>query len=557
MKVQLITQPDGVRTLYYPQHAGPPLPGSRSVRQRGVNTIDATPLGAFGVWALAEAMHWELPQEVRALAACYPQQIDHPGDSWWPRIDKTGIRFVRPPWAKQLEGMAWLVHKYAALLEWEMSCGKTMVAINACVLWNARRVITVCPQTVLGVWQREIPLSSIDPWDVHILSSDHSVKKRMRLLSDWFLNQSDRKWLVTNYELLRTSPVLRELIAHKWDVAILDESHRAKSPTGVTSKAAYELGRRSTRRLCLSGTAAPNSPLDYFGQYRFLEPGVFGQYVTPFKARYCKLNPVIRNKIDGWINQEELAQKLSEYRHALTLAEMPEIQLQPMREIIIPLYFSSAMLSKYKQLEKEFIADFGPVDDVLENKIVAGNALTRLLRLQQLTGGWAVTDDRREVQVHRIKEQTLRDILEDLPPTEPIVVFAQFTNDLLTIRRVALEMKRTHGEISSRAHDITPDGRMPPNISVLGVQWQAGSLGIDLTRAHYAFIYSSTFNAGDFDQGLRRLHRHGQQHSVTVYRPMIQHTVDYAIMRNVQKKSKVIKELFSTLDLTDVKSSVG
>ena len=55
-----------------------------------------------------------------------------------------------------------------------------------------------------------------------------------------------------------------------------DESHRAKAAGSKVSKFLALLGKRVHYKMCLSGTPMANSPLDVYGQYRFLDSSIFG-----------------------------------------------------------------------------------------------------------------------------------------------------------------------------------------------------------------------------------------------------------------------------------------
>src|SRR3546814_20852821 len=59
------------------------------------------------------------------------------------------------------------------------------------------------------------------------------------------------------------------------DVVVIDESHRIKSPSANVSRTAARLTRLAPRRLILTGTVMPHSPMDVWAQWRFLEPMAF------------------------------------------------------------------------------------------------------------------------------------------------------------------------------------------------------------------------------------------------------------------------------------------
>src|SRR3546814_15956822 len=73
------------------------------------------------------------------------------------------------------------------------------------------------------------------------------------------------------------------------DVVVIDESHRIKSPSANVSRTAARLTRLAPRRLILTGTVMPHSPMDVWAQWRFLEPMAF---TVPAPRHPVKQKPI-------------------------------------------------------------------------------------------------------------------------------------------------------------------------------------------------------------------------------------------------------------------------
>ena len=181
-------------------------------------------------------------------------------------------------------------------------------------------------------------------------------------------------------------------------------------------------------------------------------------------------------------------------------------------------------------------------------KITAANALARLMRFQQLTSGFAHTEDGKVLEVDDSKARALADILEDLPNREPVVVFARFQNDLDAIARVADGAKQPHFEISGRTKNLEEWNKEG---GVLAVQIQAGGLGLDLTAARYCVYYSLGFSLGDYLQSIARLHRPGQKGLVDYIHLVAAASVDEIIVDALEAKEDVINRILETRDLTN------
>src|SRR3546814_13458680 len=59
------------------------------------------------------------------------------------------------------------------------------------------------------------------------------------------------------------------------DLIVIDESHRIKGASSNASRTAARLTRLVPRRLILTGTVMPHSPLDVWAQWRCLEQMAF------------------------------------------------------------------------------------------------------------------------------------------------------------------------------------------------------------------------------------------------------------------------------------------
>jgi SNF2 family DNA or RNA helicase len=185
------------------------------------------------------------------------------------------------------------------------------------------------------------------------------------------------------------------------------------------------------------------------------------------------------------------------------------------------------------------------IAEVRSGEVTAANALVKLLRLQQITGGYIRTDDGHEVQIDSAKMNLLRDVLEDIDPQEPVVVFCRFHKDLEAVNRVADETGRRSLELSGRMDELKQwqAGEAP----VLAVQIDSGGVGVDLTRARYSIYYSLGFSLGSYEQSLARIHRPGQTRPVEYIHLLAQDTVDEQVMAALARRSDVVNSVLQQM----------
>ena len=102
----------------------------------------------------------------------------------------------------------------------------------------------------------------------------------------------------------------------------------------------------------------------------------------------------------------------------------------------------------YRDLEEDFVAQ------VRNGVVTAANAMVKLLRLQQVTGGCVPTDDGIGHRIDTSKQKLLADTLEDIGPDEPVVIFCRFHADLNAIHEACQSLGYNSLELSGRRDDL-------------------------------------------------------------------------------------------------------
>ena len=450
------------------------------------------------------------------------------------------------PWQHQRDAMALAAEHPAYLFAHDMGAGKSKLGVDYCALQEAKRVLILCPKSVIAVWPKQFALHSGGKWEVLPLASGTVKQKTDTATKALRLAQAMGRQIaiVVNYESAWRGPLgpIRKkgrivdqglLLSTEWDVVILDESHRVKSPGGKASKFCAALRNRAKRRLCLTGTPMPHSPLDLYAQYRFLDPSIFGNNYHRFKMRYGVMGGFQGKQVIRFQRQDEMQEKMFSRAHRVSKHDV--LDLPPTTHEQVTVELGPTARNIYNKLEREFVAE------VEAGTVTASNALVKLLRLQQVTGGAVSTDEGKTQEVDTAKADALEDLFTDLPAEEPVVVFGRFHHDLTAIARTAAKCERTCGELSGRVNQLEQwqDGKF----NVLAVQIRSGGLGVDCTRSAYCAYYSLGFSLGDYEQSLARLDRPGQTRPVTYYHILATSTVDEDVYAALRAKRKVVDSI--------------
>lgn len=435
----------------------------------------------------------------------------------WGRVIAGAARGDFSPWDHQTRFADWYTNRTAALLAADMGTGKTLAAL-------------------LGLKATRLPL-------LHVDLSGGTTKSRAERLKHALSISSGKCLVVTvNYEAVWRSQLAPTIEAVQWAAIVLDESHRIKSPGGTASRYLARLAAKQpkAKRLCMTGTPMPHSPLDLYGQFRFLDAGVFGTSFTRMRARYAECDPRFPSKVRRWKNQDELAAKLDAHSWRVEADEV--LDLPDAIHETIPVELSPRVMRFYATLEREMTAE------IESGTVTAANALTKLLRLQQATGGYARVDGNLGVTAidgTPSKRLALQDRLEDLSSTEPVVVFCRFRSDLDDVQAAAKSLGREYAEVSGERKDLAR--WQAGDAAILGVQMQSGGVGIDCSRAAFAFYYSLGFSLGDYEQSLARLRRPGQTRCVRYYHLVCKGTVDEQVYAALKERRNVVDAVLQKL----------
>lgn len=444
-------------------------------------------------------------------------------------------------WKHQQAGYDAAVDQAATLLAMGLGTGKTLTTIALLDAWDAHRTLILCPKSVVAAWPEQFQRHMDDPPLVVPLVEPFcrgTVADRAEY-ADALLKRGGpgRTVFVLNYEAAIQPAMSKWLQRQQWDVVVADEAHKLKAPTSLTSKTIHRIGRRARRRLALTGTPMPHSPLDVFGLYRFLNERIYGLSWTMFRNTYAVTNPNLPQMVVGLKNTDQLMEKFATIAYQV---DRGALDLPPFHHITRSCQLGPEGRRVYREMERDFVTTIqAHADD--PSTVTASTVLVKVLRLQQVASGFVRTDDGEEVVVDTGKRSVLTEVLDELPADEPVVVFCKFRRDLDMVREVCEARGSGYRELSGRINELSD--WQGGGGTVIGVQIQAGGAGITLTRAAYCVYLSVGYSLGDYLQSEARCHRPGQDRPVTYVHIEAEGTIDQKISQALQSRRDVMESL--------------
>lgn len=431
----------------------------------------------------------------------------------------------------------------------EMGTGKTKVAIDWAGIgyrnMNVRRVLVICPLSVMGVWDRQIKEHL--PYFARVRLLHGSTKERARAIR--FMNKSpqpSQDWMVINYEgIWRGSgrDSIEDLL-ERWrpDLVICDEAHRLKSASAKQSKVAARIGRQAEQRLILTGTPITKSPLDVFGEFRFLDDSLFGSNWYRFKNHYGVWGGFGHYQLRGYKHLTELVQIVRD--NTFRIKKVQAIDLPEKVSVTVPVELGQKAMDYYRKMAKQMIIE------IEDTHATAAIVLTKILRLSQITSGF-VKDVEGQVRVFdSAKLDACTDLLEDiLDSGQKVVIFVRFRNDIERLQEAIHKKFKTvplilSGSVPHKQRDsLIEKFHEDKNSKVFIAQIQAGSLGISLTPASVAVFYSLDYSYANYVQAQDRLHRIGQTSKVTYYHLVVPRTIDSLTLQILKEKGNIAEAI--------------
>ena len=449
------------------------------------------------------------------------------------------------PWRHQRAAYRFCLDKIAArlhgvLLAMGMGTGKSLVACMLVLGLAARRVLIACPLRVVPVWIAQFERHVSIPIVIVALDEDAGTVAEKQELAAEKLRLAEARGVplvvIINYDGVWREPFASWADKIRWDIIFADEAHRIKAPGGKASMAFKRLRTRASYRIALTGTPMPHGPMDVYAIFRFLDITIFGPSFSAYRQTYAVMGGFHNKQITGFQKLDQLERLMSKitFRVGKEVLDLP-----PETHVTYHCDLASEARRVYRDLEEDFVAR------VLDGTCTAANAMVKLLRLQQVSGGIVPTDDGVAHRIDNAKQKLFADTLEDIGSDEPVVVFCRFHADLDAIHEACEQNGVASLELSGRRDEI---GRWQGGEGqVLAVQISAGGVGVDLTRARFSMYYSLSFSLGEYDQALSRVHRPGQTRPVEHIHLVTRNTVDAKIMRALEKRAEVVQSILAEI----------
>jgi SWI/SNF-related matrix-associated actin-dependent regulator of chromatin subfamily A-like protein 1 len=413
----------------------------------------------------------------------------------------------------QRAGVRYALERRRTFIADEQGLGKTVQALATLESDEAFPALVLCPASMKLIWERES-----SRW----LPERSVATVEGRAEGAFTEEAASAEILVLNYDILEAH--MRPLLERGFEALVFDESHYVKNPGAQRTKAAIELSQsvpEDALRLALTGTPVLNRPEELVTQLRAL--GRLGEFGSG-----ARLSRRFRHAASN----DRLHWHLRAHCYVRRTKEQVLPQLPAKRQETVPVLLSNDQ--EYRLAENDVIAWLQtlPLDlRTIDAKVAAALRAEQLVRLNNL----------RQLAARGKLPTALAWIADFMASGEPLVVFAEhIATQKAVLERFPHAAHILGADSSIARRDAVDAFQAADGPQLIVCSLKAASQGITLTRASNVAFLELDWTPARHDQAEDRLHRIGQEDSVTAWYLLAPETIDETMAELLQRKRGLI-----------------
>ena len=435
----------------------------------------------------------------------------------------------------QKYGYKWLKYltdnNLGACLADDMGLGKTLQAIA--LLSNLheekkKKSMVIMPKSLIYNWENEIkkfaPKLKVGVY--YGINRDFSSLKKVDVI-------------LTTYGTIRND--IENLLEHKFDLLILDESQNIKNINSQTTKAVLLLNAK--KRVALSGTPIENNLLELYSLFRFLNPEMFGSvqrftnsYILPIQ-KYSDTSTIeeLKKKIYPFLLRrvkKEVLEDLPDKIEKLVYVDMNDEHRR---------FYEERRRYYYSLLQKNTSSQ-GNFDKFFVLQAI--NELRHIVSSPELESKKIISSK---------KEVLIENVVEAIENNHKVLVFVNYLSSIESICDSLKENKIKYLKMTGQTKDrqtLVDKFQSDSRYKVFVMTLKTGGVGLNLVSADTIFIYDPWWNTTVENQAIDRAYRLGQDKTVFAYKMIMRNTIEEKILKLQEIKNKLLDDLISEDNLS-------
>lgn len=398
---------------------------------------------------------------------------------------------------------------------WDMGTGKTFVGSEKMMRLGAKVNLVVCQKSKIDDWVNHFKTNYTN-WCDHIFDLTNASQLDVCM---WEWSGGNTCVGIINYELIWRRP---QLIHLKDFTLLLDESSLIQNENANRTKFILKMHPKNV--ILLSGTPTGGKYENLWSQMRLLGWKIskelyWNQYIqTEYLDTMGRSIPIVT----GYKRVDRLKRKMRE--HGCQFLKTEEVMDLP-EQTFVKVW--SPVSDAYKQFRKHGLVY------VEEKELVGDTTLNKMLYERQLCG-----------QYNMEKLYAFKDLLNST--NDRLIVFYNFNAELEALWSIANSCGRPVSVVNGKEHDTFNYER--DSDSVTFIQYQAGSMGLNLQKANKIIYFTLPLSSELFEQSKKRIHRINQTRPCFYYILMCKGSIEEKIFETLEMRKDFTDELFKKLE---------
>lgn len=482
-------------------------------------------------------------------------------------VDESGYEYKTVPFDHQRHGFLISRDLKNFAILYEQGCGKTKVAIDTfAYLWTKDEIdvlIVVAPNGVHTNWiVEEIPAHLPERIEAKLLTYSTGMDKHRRNI---FASESQPYKLrrrrpcsivafnVEGFTSDKAKGLIMDFLTNHRCMMVIDESNSIQNPGAKRTEFLIEAGKLAKYKRVLNGTPITNGVENLFAQFKFLDPLILGyDTFTTFKAQFCIMGGFQQHSVVGYKHIDKLADIIDGHSHRVLKKDCLDLPDKLYKRHFFEM--SEQQKLAYETVRKGAIEDLTRVfgqEHAL--KLAQEIAITRMIRLQQITCGWQPFAAGEEPIPIEGGNQRLEALFALMSSVEgKAIIWVTAPGSKANIAAITKQLSRArlggfmeyHGAIKDDARAVSIRRFQTDRSIKWLVASKAAARGLTLTAAEQSFYYTNSFDLMIRLQSEDRNHRIGSEiHDKILYTDIYTTGIDKKIVTSLKEKKSIADQI--------------
>lgn len=393
----------------------------------------------------------------------------------------------------------------------DMGLGKTYTGAEKMIQLGEKINIVICQKSKIEDWFNHF--EKCYGWKIKVF--DLSIHRQLEDFIGMCMGERYHVVGIINYELAFRR---KDLLMLKDFTLMLDESSMIQNEQAKRTKFIMKLNYKNL--ILLSGTPTSGKYENLWSQIHLLGWNIskelyWRQYID---VEYLENEGFPIKVVRGYKNVDRLKSKLREHgARFLKTNEVFDLPEQVFNKVTV------STSKEYRKFRKSRIVTIG------EREFVGDTILTKMLYERMLCGSY-----------NEEKLEALKDLINSTE--DRLIVFYNFNEELRAIEDVCLQLDRPLSIVNGKTKDLSCYEEY--DNSITAIQYQAGSMGLNLQKANKIVYFTLPLSSELFEQSKKRTHRIGQGRTCFYYMIICKNSIEEKIQATLEMRKDYTDKLF-------------